>query len=1091
MVRPDQPLNRPDGDVTSEIRDRLLRLRGRWRAITALRRAGQMIAVLAAVLLSLHALDVATPFSIAVRSVLGPVFLAASVVALAYSLAPALAPLTAGRVARMVESRIPVLRQELSTAWEFGTSGASVRRAAHSDELVLALQQRVLDRLRGADPSSLFPADRRSGTATALALLAVIAVAASRPSQFALTLGRLARPAGVHGDWTRDPVSPGSARIAAGQRVRITAGAERFVVIWRGPGGGTKRVAAEHGSAELVVRDGSLSYRVIRRREQSPVYVISAFRPLGLSDLRVRIVPPTYARRPAIVLENQGDISGLAGSRVTLTAAATRPICGAGMAMEDGTMIAGTVGNDSLVAVDFTLSRPGAYRLWARSAAGDTMLDAQRYTIAVQGDEPPSIAIDAPEPDHALDATLEVAVAGRAGDDFGLTSIALAYEVRGERSVVPVARFGGPATDTLFVHRWALGGLSLFPGDSVVYWAEARDNDAVSGPKTARSDPRVLRLPTLEDVFRRQELADSDALRELAEVEPANRDLTQELERLSQAIKESRSLEWQQKAVLQDAVAQQRRLLADMQRAADQALTQTRQDPARFSFDAETVQKLAELRELFDQSATDEMRRQMDEMRKAIDRADRSAVERAMEQLKLSQQELKERLDMAIAGLKELQRQQQLDLLHKQADQLLAEQRDVRRQSAQAPSDQQRQDAAQRQERLAQETQTLADKMGQRADELAASHPDVARPLRNAAAVLQDNRTPATMRRAAGQVREQRAREADASQQQAISDLSQITAGIRQAGDRMRGQRARAEAAAMRRRASQAVRLSQQQEALNRRLGQTRSADNDLAARQQSLERAVARLKQELDRPGGRSTPVPQAGSALSRAMQHMKNAGRGAAEGDGQQAGNQGTASLEALNQAAIALMQAAAKSSGAQGAGDMMSEMEGLSSRQRELNGQSGQLVDQELEARMQSMQAQIPRLAAEQEAIRQGLREFNQRYSDRADRPGRVDDLVREMERVVEELRQGRITQQTQQRQERILTRMLDAQRSLQERDYSRQRQAQPPAAAAIHPAGPPVSARPPRTEFRQWHDWRSQPYPLEYRQMLETYFRSLDR
>lgn len=1079
----------PDRSPAGEIGADLRRMRARWRMVEMGKRAGMALAVLAVALLLIHVVDIASPVSIAGRRLLRPLSLALSLAALAYASLPLVAPLRLARVARAVEARDRRYRQELSTAWESADGRTAQGRATYSGELVRELQQRALDRLRDTAPSSLFPADRRSGIAAVAALLVLAAAAAVSPRQFALTIGRLARPAGVHGEWISNPVSPGSVRVAAGQHVRISAGTERFEVLWSDRNGAAGRAVAQDGSAELAVGDRSVSYRVVRGREQSPAYDITVYRPLGLADLRVRIAPPAYARRPPVELENQGDIDGLKGSLVTLTATATRPVSGAGLIIDDGMSATGSIASDSLIAVAFTMRGSGAYRLWARTAAGDTLVGAQRYTIAVQEDAPPMIVLDAPEPDHVMDASLAVDIAGRAGDDFGLTSITVCYEVRGQRAVEPVERFGEAVADTSFSHRWSLGGLSLLPGDTVAYWAEARDNDAVSGPKTSRSPVRVLRLPTLDDVFRQQELADSSALREMAGVEPANRDITQELERLSQAIKESRSLQWQHKAALQDAVAQQQRLLQDMQRAADKALSQTRNDPERFSFDAETVQKMAELRELFEQAATDELRRQMDEMRRAIEQADRAAVERAMEQLKMSQQELKQRLDMAIAGLKELQRQRQLDLLRKQADQLLAEQRDVRRQTADAASDQQRRDVARRQEQLAQDTELLGDRMRQRADDLESADPDVARPLRNAAAVLQQNRTAATMRRAAGQIREQQGREADGSQQQAISDLSQIAAETRQASGGMRGRRAREDAAALRRKASQAVRLSQQQEALNRQLAQVRSADNDLADRQQSLERATARLRQELEQGGGRSMPMPQAGAALSRALQQMQGAGRSAAAGDGGQAGSQGRSSQEALNQAAIALMQGAASRSGADGSGDMISDMEGLSSRQRQLNGQSGQLLDQGQEARMQAMQAQIPRLAAEQEAIRQGLREFSERYADRADRARRVDDLVREMERAVADLREGRVTRETQQRQERILTRMLDAQRSLQERDHSRQRQAEAAGTPAVRPAGPAAPSRPRSMESERWRGWRSQPYPLEYRQMLEKYYRSL--
>ena len=221
-----------------------------------------------------------------------------------------------------------------------------------------------------------------------------------------------------------------------------------------------------------------------------------------------------------------------------------------------------------------------------------------------------------------------------------------------------------------------------------------------------------------------------------------------------------------------------------------------------------------------------------------------------------------------------------------------------------------------------------------------------------------------------------------------------------------------------------------------------------------------------------------------------MRTAEKNAAEGQGQQASEQGQAAQAALNQAAMALMQSASQASGSSGSGDMMEDLDGLSSRQQALNQRTGQLADQQLELQLQAMQSQIPRLAAEQAAIRQGLEEFNQRYADRTDRTGRLDDLVREMEKVTADLNQGTVSRETQQRQEKILTRMLDAQHSLQERDFSRQRQAQAGKEDdARRAAGKPRPAIPSWKSYQQWQNWRNEHFPLEYQQMLENYFRSL--
>lgn len=1068
----------------------LREIRGRWRATELGRRTGQVIIGLAAWTLVLHSADMIIPLSIAVRSVMLPVNFVTILTAIGYAAIPLFNQFPLDRAARLVEARLPSFRQELSTAWEWARKTGPDRREQYSADLINALQQRALGRLRSADPAELFPASRSPWPIAACALLLAAIVIAVSPAQFGLTAQRFLHPSGVCGDWDRSPVSPGSVRIAAGRSLRITAGADGFDVVWTSDNGSMGRARSADGLVDLLQIRRNTVYRIMRGREQSPAYSVTVYQPLELEGLRVRVTPPAYARLTETVQENQGDVSGLKGSRVTVTATATQALAQAGLSLDGGVLVPGAITHDCLVAVSFTLNQPGAYRLWARSVTGDSLIDPQHYSILVQEDAFPTVELTAPEIDQALRPSLAVAVEGRAGDDVGLSLISLVFEAQGERSDALIARITAQVTDTSFAYRWDLGSRCLMPGDSVVYWLEARDNDDVSGPKTARSPKRLLRLPTLEDFFKQQELADSAVVRGFERAEPVNSDLRRELERLSQAIKETRGVEWQQKAAIEDALKQEQQLMTDLQQTAEQALAAMRNDQNRFSFDRETVQKMEELRQLFDQAATAEMRQYVEKMRQAVEKADRNAVEKALENLKLSQEEFKQRLDATIASLKQLQQEQQVDLLNKQADQLLREQKALKAQSADSKTDSERQQLARRQDALAKDTDALALKMSERAGALEQNDPEAARPLRNAADLLRNNQTSSTMRQAGQELRQRQMEQAGVDQDRAISDLAQAAAGARQAKSGMRSQRSKAAAQALRQKASEIVRLSRQQESLNQRLDQMHESRNDLADDQQSLERAAARMAQDLERMGGKAIPLPpQAGAAMAQAGQRMRAAGQRAAEGAGQQAGQEGKGAQAALNQAALALMQSASRG-GSSGSGDMSEDMEGLSSRQQSLNQQTGQMAEQQQELQLQAMQGQIPRLAAEQAAIRQGLQQFNEQYAGRADRTGRTDDLVREMEKVIEDLKSGRITRETTQRQEKILTRMLDAQRSLQERDFSRQRQSDTGRDAPVSgTAGPDIPGGQPWTRYRVWRDWRAEPYPPEYRQMLENYFRSL--
>ncbi|MCK4351004.1 MAG: hypothetical protein KAX13_09100, partial [Candidatus Krumholzibacteria bacterium] len=80
---------------------------------------------------------------------------------------------------------------------------------------------------------------------------------------------------------------------------------------------------------------------------------------------------------------------------------------------------------------------------------------------------------------------------------------------------------------------------------------------------------------------------------------------------------------------------------------------------------------------------------------------------------------------------------------------------------------------------------------------------------------------------------------------------------------------------------------------------------------------------------------------------------------------------------------------------------------------------------------------RLAAEQRKLRELLEQIVSESKGTSDLLGRMDDMVGEMEEVARRLDEGELDEELMDAQERILSRMLESQRSLVQRDYKRER------------------------------------------------------
>jgi len=393
---------------------------------------------------------------------------------------------------------------------------------------------------------------------------------------------------------------------------------------------------------------------------------------------------------------------------------------------------------------------------------------------------------------------------------------------------------------------------------------------------------------------------------------------------------------------------------------------------------------------------------------------------------------------------------------------------------------------------LAEDLKKISGEMQELARELKEPNREASQKLSESADRLQQKQTGRKMEKASQSLSQNENSQAADLQKQVLSELSMVSSGMQSARSSMRQAKNKAAAKAVRQRARDLLDLSRQQESLNQ-IGTDAAADrNDLANQQQIIRRQAERIRQELDNMARNNMLLsPRSQQMMQEASRQMDQAAQAHSEGRGDQAQKGGQKALAALNGAAISLMESSSGQGG--GSGDMMQDLAGLSGQQQSINeGTSSTLpLPQEGGGQMsQQARSQMSRLAARQEAVRQGMEEFNQKYGGRRDKTGRMDDLVEEMKQVIEDLKKQQVSRQTIERQEKILTRMLDAQQSLKERDFSKQRQAESGRL-------PENGYLPPRTDkgkwtpqgLPAWKNWRQEYYPLEYKEILEEYFRSL--
>ena len=170
----------------------------------------------------------------------------------------------------------------------------------------------------------------------------------------------------------------------------------------------------------------------------------------------------------------------------------------------------------------------------------------------------------------------------------------------------------------------------------------------------------------------------------------------------------------------------------------------------------------------------------------------------------------------------------------------------------------------------------------------------------------------------------------------------------------------------------------------------------------------------------------------------------------------------------------------------------MQQLANQQGQINQESLNFFNNNKGKLSLQQQSQLRRMAAEQGALRNALEELGNNIQDNSDILGDLDQMAKEMGEVTNDLQNLKIDKKTIERQQQILSRMLDAQKSVREKDYSRKRLAE--VGKNYQRKSPRMSEDTENLKLKQLKldliRALREGYNPDYEKLIEAYFRSLN-
>ncbi|MFL5356578.1 DUF4175 family protein [Archangium sp.] len=225
------------------------------------------------------------------------------------------------------------------------------------------------------------------------------------------------------------------------------------------------RLAALPEQREPITGDIELTYRY-------PAYT-------GLAQ---RTVPGT-----------NGEVSAPAGTEVTLKTRSDREVERAEIVVNGETLPLTVTGKRELSG-SFVAKKPGNYHFVFYGAGRKALATGPDIPLNVEADTPPQVQLLTPAAEIEVDPGQQVTLKYEASDDYGLNGLALVFRTPGAKEETRIALPKEDGRRDKGTYTWNLGTLKAQPGDRISYFIEAKDNDAVEGPKRGVSRTQVLRV---------------------------------------------------------------------------------------------------------------------------------------------------------------------------------------------------------------------------------------------------------------------------------------------------------------------------------------------------------------------------------------------------------------------------------------------------------------------------------------------------------------------------------------------------------------------------------------------------------------------
>lgn len=690
----------------------------------------------------------------------------------------------------------------------------------------------------------------------------------------------------------------------------------------------------------------------------------------------------------------------------------------------------------------------------------NVIYDSIRFSINVIRDAYPTIYLS--EYADSLNIYKKV-FTGKVADDNGLKSLRFHYSISnssGKRNeVISVKNVQGINDQFEFAVDFLREKIK--EEDKIEYYFSVSDNDCVHGGKTTLSTKFSIKVPSKEDLQKQREEVQENVQSSLAGIQNKLFSFQDALNKLKKDISSSKQMDWKLQNQSKKLMEDYNSLMEDVKQAKKELDQNAKEFDKLSKEEKDLLEKQALLDELMKQLMDDELKGLLEKLQDLMQKNDKQDINKTMDEMNKSSEEMNRNLDRSIDNLKKMQVDEKIDKLENTLKDLSKEQRkleeEIDKKKTPDNSDLEKQN----------EINDKFDKAKEDLNELMEKNDDLKRPFELPELNDKMDGVSEDLKNASDKMLKNK-KASSQSQKSAADRMEEMADQLDKAQKKSKEEQQGEDIELLRQILKYLVTLSYDQEDVMNKFKKINASDpsfKTLSKRQANIIESFLPVSDSLLKLASRQPKIAKFVDDEIRTIQTNHTLSLGdIQERRSSLLGMHQQYAMTSLNNLALMLneaLQQMQKEMQDMKDGDGSCDNPGAKGKPKPGSGEGMQSMKDKLKKQLEQMEKgesegksgkdkegsegsgglgnkEIAKMAAEQSMIRKQLEDLKSKLKGGSSGASGLDDVMKQLEKQEEDLVNKRFDKNVVNRQREILTRLLESEKAIEERDWSDERE-----------------------------------------------------